>query len=151
MAGRLTKIWLTCRRAWPSQTDFFNLTSQLSCLQWDRSRVSCLPPVFFFFSLLFSLQAAVGRVGRQCIMQFGWLKENIKALPYWIWQHVQSWILLGHSLLLAGRERITSSSFTAPPTPCSRSSPGQTLAKRTPVRTEICLDILHPATHPPTP
>lgn len=26
---------------------------------------------------------------RQCVMQFGWLKENIKALPYWIWQHVQ--------------------------------------------------------------
>lgn len=61
-------------------------------------------------------------------MQFGWLKENIKALPYWIWRHVQNRICAGHSLLLAGIKEITSS--LSSPTHTQISSVRQALARR---------------------
>lgn len=45
-------------------------------------------------------------------MQFGWLKENIKALAYWIWRHVQIRISLATLFYWLGEKRITSSSCT---------------------------------------
>lgn len=44
-------------------------------------------PCSWSLSLFWFCRGASQR--RQCVMQFGWLKENIKALPDWIWRHVQ--------------------------------------------------------------
>lgn len=103
------------------------------CSKWEERSVLSAPCRF-----LFSVRRPLrGTARRWCIMQFGWLKENIKALPYWIWRHVQNRIFAGHSLLLAGIKGITSSSSS--PTHTQISSLRQTIAKRTSVRTEICL------------
>lgn len=97
-----------------------------SAAESERNKVSRLHPPYL---LSFPSDGRWGGTARRrCIMQFGWLKENIKALPYWIWRHVQNRICAGHSLLLAGIKEITSS--LSSPTHTQISSVRQALARR---------------------
>lgn len=82
-----------------------------------------IPPWFFLLpqaptlQAIFSLPALCEWVLQRVlyVMQFGWLKENIEALAYWIWRHVRIRISPATLFYWLGEKGITSSSYTPPP------------------------------------